>query len=61
MRFSRRNGIAASALAAGYLATNPLSLLAAPNPVGEVEEGATPVDGGELVITIERGGGQGEL
>jgi len=52
MRFSRRDGIAASALATGYLATNPLSLLAAPNPVGEVEEGATPVDGGELVITI---------
>src|SRR5690606_1324459 len=52
MRFSRRDGIVASALAAGYLATNPLSLLAAPNPVGEVEEGATPVDGGELVITI---------
>lgn len=52
MRFSRRDGMTASALAAGYLATNPFSLLAAPNPVGDVDEGATPVDGGELIITI---------
>jgi peptide/nickel transport system substrate-binding protein len=52
MRFTRRDGITASALAAGYLAANPFSLLAAPNPVGDVEEGATPVDGGELVLTI---------
>jgi peptide/nickel transport system substrate-binding protein len=52
MRFTRREGLAASALTAGFVVTSPLSLFAAPNPIGEVDEGATPVDGGALVISI---------
>lgn len=52
MRFSRRDGIAAAALTAGALATSPRSLFAAPNPIGDVDDGATPVDGGELIISI---------
>jgi peptide/nickel transport system substrate-binding protein len=49
MRFTRRQGLAASL---GLVATAPFSTFAAPNPIGETEEGATPVDGGDFVATI---------
>lgn len=52
MRFTRRQGLFATAASAGYVAIHPYALFGAPNPIGEVEEGATPAEGGNLVVTI---------
>lgn len=52
MRFSRRDGLKLAGLSAGLGVISPQIALGAPNPVGKVDEGATPVDGGNLVLTL---------
>lgn len=52
MRVSRRRMVLGSALSSGmFMSPLGISMLAAA-PVGEVDDGAEPIDGGELVISI---------